>query len=275
MPVTYPNEIWPPDAEVEALDGTTDEQTGLPYLAKGTGPTSVPSYEVQYNRRQQRQSRILRTWRQGMVVDEGDLNIGVYPIDFMIGGVSKSFLGASGVSIPDDSTKVVYLDDTATLQTATYWPNDVTTFLPLASVTTSNGQMSIEDRRSLAAFRVPSVEASEVRDRRVVTAHRGSVGANETGTEIFEFDPPEDLTLEEVQVYCTATAATASVDVKEGGTSVLSAAATPTAGSVVKPTVSDGDISADNNVTVHVTTNATGSITDLAVTLLFKAALAA
>ncbi len=56
--------------------------------------------------------------------------------------------------------------------------------------------------------------------------------------------------------------------------SVLSAAATPTAGAVVKPTLSDGDISAANNVTVTVTTNGTGSITDLTVTLLFKAALA-
>ena len=151
----------------------------------------------------------------------------------------------------------------------------MTTFLPLASITTSNGEMAIGDERSHAAFYVPSLEASAVRDRRMATAHRSSVGANETDTEIFEFDPPEDLTLEEVQVYCTATAATASVDVKEGGTSVLSAAATPTAGSVVKPTISDGDISAANNVTVTVTTNGTGSITDLSVTLLFKAALAA
>ena len=109
MAITYPDEIWPSDADVEALDGATDERTGLPYVAKGTGPTSVPTYEIQYNRRQQRQNQILATWRQGMVVDEGDLKIGVYPIDFVIDGVWKIFSGASEVSIPDDSTRIVYL----------------------------------------------------------------------------------------------------------------------------------------------------------------------
>jgi len=54
---------------------------------------------------------------------------------------------------------------------------------------------------------------------------------------------------------------------------VLSAAATPSAGAVVKAAISDGSISGSNQVTVHVTTDATGGITDLTVTLLFKAPL--
>ena len=100
------------------------------------------------------------------------------------------------------------------------------------------------------------------------------MGNNESDTEIYAFDPPEDLTLDEVQVYCSATTAAASVDVKEGGVSVLSASATPSAGTIVKPTVADGAVAASNNVTVHVTTDATGDITDLTVMLLFKAPLA-
>jgi len=270
---TYPNEAWAADTTIEVLDGTTDQKTGLPYIAKGTGPTSAPSYEVQYNRRQARLNRILAGWRQGMVVDEGNLQIGVYPIEFTLGGGRRVFGGASGVSISDDSSKVVYLDSSAALQVANTWPSDITAYLPLAIVETLNGQMSIQDQRVWAAFHVPSLEASGAGDRRVVTAHRASVGNNETDTEIFEFDPPEDLTLEEVQVYCTATAATASVEVKEDGTSVLSAAATPSAGAVVKAAISDGSISGSNQVTVHVTTDATGGITDLTVTLLFKAPL--
>lgn len=274
MSVIYPNEVWPGDAEIEALDGTTDPQTGLPYIAKGTGPTSVPSYAVQYNRRQQRENLVLGTWRQGMVVDEGGLRIGVYPISFVIGGVWKSFLGATGVAVPDDASRVVYLDGSAVLQLASAWPGDPTSFLPLAQVTTASGRMTIGDRRCYAAFRVPSLEASAARDRRMVATYRASVGASQTDVEIFRFDPPVDLTLEEVQVYCTATGATASVNVKEGGASVLSAAATPVAGAVVKPAIADGQIAAANDVTVHVTTNGTGSITNLTVTLLFKAALA-
>lgn len=272
---TYPSEAWPTASDIEALDGTSDPYTGLPYIPKGTGPTSSPSYEVQYNRRVQRLNRILTGWRQGMVVDEGNLDIGVYPLLFTINGVRKSFSGATGVSIPDDSTKVVYLDTNAVLQTATTWPGDPTTYMPLAVVAAESGVLTVVDRRPDVVFHVPSVESSLVKDRRVVTAHVSSVGNSQSDIEVFEFDPSEDLTLEEVQVYCTATTATAGVDVKEGGTSVLSAAATPIAGSIVKPTISDGDISSANNVTVHVTTDAGGDITDLTVTLLFKAALAA
>jgi hypothetical protein len=270
---TYPNEAWPADSSIELLDGTSDQKTGLPYLAKGTSPTSSPSYEVQYNRRQARLNGILAAWRQGMVVDEGGLKIGVYPIEFTQGGSRKYFAGTSGVQLADESAKVVYLDGSCLLQVADDWPADLTAYLPLATVTATGGRLLIEDRRPRAAFHVPSLEAAEVRDRRIVTAHRATVGYSESDTEVFAFDPPEDLVLEEVQVYCTATTAVASVDVKEGGVSVLSAAAAPSAGAIVKPSVSDSSIAAANNVTVHVTTDENGDITDLAVTLLFKAPL--
>ncbi len=62
---TFPSEQFPGDSTVEALDGTTDTLTGLPYVAKGVNPTSSPSYEVQFNRRLQRQNTILSPWRQG------------------------------------------------------------------------------------------------------------------------------------------------------------------------------------------------------------------
>jgi hypothetical protein len=272
---TYPTEAWPTVGDIEALDGTSDLNTGLPYIPKGTGPTSSPSYEVQYNRRQHRLNRILAGWRQGMVVDEGGLAIGVYPMLFTIGGVRKSFSGATGVAISDNSTKVVYLDTSAALQTAAAWPGDPTTYMPLAVVTAVNGKLTIVDRRPDVVFHVPSVESSLVNDRRVVTAHVSSVGNSQSDVEVFAFDPAEDLTLEEVQVYCTAMTATASVDVKEGGASVLSTVVTPSAGAIVGPTISDGDISSGNHVTIHVTTDGGGSLSDLTVTLLFKAALAA
>jgi hypothetical protein len=103
----------------------------------------------------------------------------------------------------------------------------------------------------------------------VVQAHKSSVDVSQSDAEIFEFTAPAALTLSEVQVYCTATAATASVDVKEAGVSVLLVAATPSAGAVVKPTISDSAIASGAAVTVHVTTDGTGTITDLTVTLVF------
>jgi len=272
MPI-YPNEVWPADTVIEALDGTTDQKTGLPYIPKGTGPTSVPSLEVQYNRRLHRLHGILAAWRQGMVVDEGDLKIGVYPIEFTRGSERLCFTGATGVSIPDNSAKVVYVDGNCNLQVADAWPADPTDYLALAAVTSTNGELIIEDHRPLAAFYIPSIEPSSVRDRRTVCAHCYSVGADQTDLEIFRFAPSEALVIDEVQVYCTAVVATVSVDVKEDGTSVLGAAATPVAGTVVKPTVSDPDVAPANDVTVHVTTGSGASVDGLTVTLVFKALL--
>lgn len=272
--MTYPNEAWPADSEIEALDGTTHPLTGLPYIGKGTGPASTPSYEVQYNRREQRVNAMLAGWRQGMAVDEGDLKVGVYPLQYTLGGLRRSFGGASGVAVPDNSERVLYLDSGGALQLTAAWPSDLTSFMPLAAITAAAGRLTITDQRVQAAFHVPSVEVTGVKDRRILTAYRASVGPNENGIEIFEFDPREDLTLEEVQIYCSAAAATASVDVKAGGSSLLSAPGTPAAGAVVKPAVAVSSISSASNLTVHVTTNASGTISNLAVTLLFKAGLA-
>jgi len=272
---TYPNEAWPTDVVIEGLDGTTNELTGLPFIAKGTGPTSTPSYEVQYNRWLDRLNGILAGWRQGMVVDEGDLKIGVYPIEYTLGGQRQSFEGATGVSMTDDTVKVVYLDGSSALHVEDDWPTDMTDYLPLATVSASGGALSIQDHRPQSAFHVPSIEVNNAYEYQMVSAHLTSAAQNQSAVEVFEFSPPSAMTLEGVQVYCTSVTATASVDVRKSGTTVLSASATPVAGSVVKPTVSSGAVGAGEPLTVHVTTNATGLIANLTVTLVLKAALTA
>ena len=151
---TYPNEIWPADAVVESLDGTIDAATGLPYIAKGTGPTSLPSLQVQYNRREQRCNAVLAGWRQGMVIDEGSFHVGVYPIRYALGGQYKSFDGATGVAVPADASKMIYLNSANALVVADAWPADLATFLPLATVDTHNGHTTIADARGYAVFNV-------------------------------------------------------------------------------------------------------------------------
>jgi hypothetical protein len=271
---TYPSEIWPGDVTIELLDGTTDPATGLPYIPKGTGPTSSPTYEVQYNRRLLRQNQILSAVRQGMVVDEGNLTIGVYPIDFTLGGVHRTFAGATGVAVPDDSNRVIYLDAGAALQVQPSWPSDPTTYLPLAILGTSGGQLTLVDVRAWSLFHVPSIEATVSRDRRVLTVHRESVGTNQSDVEIYAFSPPVDVVLEEVQVFCRNVVATAGVDVKADSTSLLSAAATPLAGTIVKPAIANGSVSSASELRVHVTTTGSGTFTDLTVTLLLASAIA-
>jgi hypothetical protein len=153
--MTYPSEAWPTDAEVEALDGGADEATGLPYVAKGTGPTSIPTYEVQYNRRLHRQNKILAHARGGAVVVEGALQIGVYPLSYTLAGARKVFGGATDVSVPDDATRKVYIDSSNALQLATDWPADIRTYVPLAEVTASSGVVEVSDVRQEAAYVVP------------------------------------------------------------------------------------------------------------------------
>lgn len=177
---TYPAEVWPGDASVEALDGTTDAATGLPYIAKGTGPTSAPTYEVQYNRREQRLLRELAPMNQGRVVDEGGLKVGVYPVDYTIGGQRRSFAGASGVSVPDDATTYLWLDAAAALQSGASLPASVADSLPLARVVAAGGVLTITDERPRAIFSVPHDPARFTRETADKTASY-TVSAGDTG----------------------------------------------------------------------------------------------
>ncbi len=156
----YPNEQWPAVGAVEALDGTTDRATGLPYIAKGTNPSSVPSYQVQYQRRERRLNQIMAPWRQGQVVDEGALRIGVYPVEYTLGGVRKRFVGATAQAVADESVRCVYLDVSNMLRVQEAFPSDLRTHLPLARITTSGGVMEIEDRRVWTAYGVPEFTGS-------------------------------------------------------------------------------------------------------------------
>ncbi|MCB9849129.1 MAG: hypothetical protein H6817_00320 [Phycisphaerales bacterium] len=151
---TYPNEAYPADATVLSLDGQDDAATGLAYVARGVNANSSPSYEVQYNRRLQRQNLILAALRQGMVVDEGSLEIGVYPIRYTLGGSRKTYNGATGILVPDDTTSVVYLSSSNTLQVTTSFPGSISTYLPLATVVAAGGVLTITDERVLALFTV-------------------------------------------------------------------------------------------------------------------------
>jgi len=146
----YPNEAYPSDAAVSHLDGTTDQKTGLGYIAKGTGPASTPSYEIQYNRRQQRANARLTNATEGLVVDEGNLSIGVYPCNYSLGDERKRYPGATAQSVPDDATRYVYIDASNTLQITAAYPTDAATFIPLARIVTSSGAITIASQTGYA-----------------------------------------------------------------------------------------------------------------------------
>ncbi len=157
MAVIYPSEAYPLEAAVQGLDATIDVRTGLAYIAKGVGPNSTPSYEIQYNRRLQRQNNVLAALRAGMVVDEGSTRIGVYPITYRLRGLTKSFDGATAQSVPDGTTRRVYLDAGNTLQIQPTFPSDLTAHFPLATVTANLGLLTIVDERPAVLWEVSPV----------------------------------------------------------------------------------------------------------------------
>lgn len=221
MTVFYPNEAYPSDSDILALDGGVDLPTGLPYVAKGVGPTSTPTYEIQYNRRLARQNAILAAVRQGMVVDEGSLQIGMYPIDYTLGGVRKSFPGAMDQSIPDDTSRVVYLDANNDLQIQSSFPTDLTTFLPLATVVTAAGKLILTDERPVSLFEVSPVGTAA----KTIPMAPSVYLAGTLSVKVYEIEwvAPVDFTL----VYATGRVATAPVgaalivDIRDDGTSIF------------------------------------------------------
>ena len=154
--MTYPNEVYPADSAILALDGTTDSPTGLLHVAKNTGPNSTPSLQIQLNRRWNRQNAILAVVNQGRVVDEGGLDVGVFPLLFRYQNAEKSFAGVTGQTLSDNTTTYIWLDSSAALQTGASFPGDPTTYLPLAKITTAGGDVTeIEDKRPSALFEIP------------------------------------------------------------------------------------------------------------------------
>lgn len=114
---------------------------------------------------------------------------------------------------------------------------------------------------------------SEVAKKEFVVSKQ-DIGTGLTDAELAEKAPSKDYIIEDVSVYCTATAATASVDAKVAGTTVLQSEVTPSANAVVEGNlVSDREArhgAAGDAITVDVTTDGTGTITDLRVEVVYR-----
>lgn len=159
---TFPSQVFPANATIENLGGTTDEPTGIPYIAKGTSPASSPSVFVQVTRQLERINEILAGARELQVVSEGTLDVGVYPGSYLLGGTRKTFTGATGQTLTNNATNYVYLDASNALQVSTSsFPASVTESFPLAEVVTSGGAItSITDRRNYARNAIPTSTSS-------------------------------------------------------------------------------------------------------------------
>lgn len=162
---TYPTEAWPSDATVQALDGTSDSTTGLPYIARGTNPTSTPPLQIQYHRRELRANTILAAANGLRVVKESTpLRIGVFPGDYVMNGARARFEGATDQAVSAVAgTYLVWVDAANALQIGAAWPADVSQFVPLAEVVVAAGSISsVADRRGWARTIIPQSGGSAV-----------------------------------------------------------------------------------------------------------------
>lgn len=150
-------EAYPANGVVDALNGTTDARTGLPYISSGIGPTDSPTYLEQLDRTSQRLYKRLDP--EGIVgqSDAGALKVIVYAIKYVLGGAQKTYAGADNQTVADNTTNYVYLNaSNALVINNTGYPVDITTFLPLATVVTLSGVITtITDDRGYCGHVVP------------------------------------------------------------------------------------------------------------------------
>lgn len=163
---TYPTEVWPSNSDVLALNGTTDPETGLVWIAEGTNPQSSPSLRIQFDRLLHRLYAMVEEIAQLRVVKTDALEVGCFPGEFRLQGVDYHYAGqtdvtgADGVAFSDgDDTYYLWLDSTNALRMATDgtgWPSDTETFIPLAEVTVSSATITtIKDVRNRVRLATP------------------------------------------------------------------------------------------------------------------------
>lgn len=247
---TYPTEVWPGSTEIAALNGTTDDETGLVYIEKGTGQLSTPPLIQQIDRLWHRLARIVMQSAELRMVKTDDLKVGCFPGEFRLQGTDYHYAGqtnvtgADGVAFSDgDDTYYLWLDSTNALRMATDatgWPSDVATFIPLAEVTVASSDITaIKDVRN--RVRLATIAAGggggtgtdsayftldqdntgagvdvELRANRGTTANDAALRWDETADEwvaLADRDTPTRATLEALIFESTQTTGTAPLTV--------------------------------------------------------------
>jgi hypothetical protein len=97
-----------------------------------------------------------------------------------------------------------------------------------------------------------------------------AVPISQTNVYMASWKMPAVATVVGATVWCTATAATSTVDITEGTVSILSAAMTPSAGVLVEGSISDSSIASGAELRVKVNTNGSGTITNCSVNVTVK-----
>jgi hypothetical protein len=146
----------PLDADrANALSGTVDVETGVPYPTIGESPYYTSFFRMQY-----RWLDAARRANDLRVFKDGDLTFGVRAGRYYDAGTWRIFAGAAGQGLSDDTSNYIYLDSAGAVQVATSGFPSVGPTVPLAVISTGLAGVAavsgtydfadIEDYRGLA-----------------------------------------------------------------------------------------------------------------------------
>jgi len=150
-------ELYPSDAELAALSGTTDDEQDVLYVPIGESPYYLSFYKMLH--------RLLKVaTRAGdlRVYKDGDLTFGVRAGRWFNGDDEVDYAGASGQALTNNQTNYIYLtaDGTLTVNTTGFPVPSATPHIPLATIVTSGGtydHADVTDYRGRSIFGVPGV----------------------------------------------------------------------------------------------------------------------
>ncbi len=141
-------ERYPDDAALLALGA--DAETGVEYI-----PTGLSPYYLEFRKLIHRLLLSAHRANDLRVFQEDDLTVGVRGGRCVIGDTAITFEGSTGLTVENNATTSIWLDDAGTVQTSTAGlPDDRTTFIPLAEVIAEAGAITtLVDRRGEAFLR--------------------------------------------------------------------------------------------------------------------------
>jgi hypothetical protein len=136
------NELYPSDAQLNALSGLNDAEQEVLFIATGESPYYTSFYKMLY--------RLLDVSRRAgdlRVYKDGDLTFGVRAGRFCDGATTRDFAAASGQALTDNSTNSIYIatDGTLVVSTGGFPAAGATPHIPLAAIVTAGGVYSLAD----------------------------------------------------------------------------------------------------------------------------------
>jgi len=130
------SELYPPDADLDALSGTADAEQDVLFIPIGESPYYNSFYKMLH--------RLLMVARRAgdlRVYKDGDLTFGVRAGRYLNGDTPVDYAGATGQGLTDNATNYIYLtaDGTLTVNTTGFPVPSVTPHIPLATIVTASG----------------------------------------------------------------------------------------------------------------------------------------